>query len=145
MPHFRVDIPRWEIDLAGGSSIEKLIEEADETYAQGIMANVLKKIIDELQKNGTLGGFLVIGGDQGSTMVSPPLKSLPIGFSKVLVSTKVTQEGMWPYGAAKDVVVIPPVADLAGLKGLTKKVLADVANAIVGMVRIEVSMQGNSL
>jgi uncharacterized protein (UPF0261 family) len=69
-------------------------------------------------------------------MVSLALKTRPLGFPKLLVSTKATQAGIWPYVGTKDVLVLPAVADLAGLNRLTKKVLTNAAGAILGMVRM---------
>jgi len=136
-PYLQADITRSEISTAGGVSIETLKEKGDEAFAQQIMGAGLKRIIHSLLKAGQIQGLLAIGGGQGSIIVAPTLKSLPLGFPKLLISTKVTQAGLRPYIGPKDVVVVPPVADLAGINRLTSLILNNAAGAISGMVEME--------
>ncbi len=137
-PYLQADITRDEIAVAGGSNIGTLGKKGDEAFAQQIMAAGLKKIIHRLVESGRIQGFLAIGGGQGSTIVAPALKSLPLGFPKLLISTKVTQAGLRPYIGTKDVMIMPPVADLAGINRLTRQILTNAAGAMSGMVEIEV-------
>jgi uncharacterized protein (UPF0261 family) len=136
-PDLQADISRHDIASAGGENIDTLKQRGDEAFAQNIMAAGLKKSILSLLKSKKLHGLLAIGGGQGSIIVAPTLKSLPFGFPKMLVSTKVTQAGARPYVGSKDVLILPPVADLAGINCLTSSVLTNAAGAISGMVEIE--------
>jgi uncharacterized protein (UPF0261 family) len=136
-PDLQANISRHEIAIAGGENIDTLKQRGDEAFAQNIMAAGLKKIILSLLESRKLHGLLAIGGGQGSIIVAPTLKSLPFGFPKLLVSTKVTQAGARPYVGSKDVLILPPVADLAGINSLTSSVLTNAAGAISGMVEIE--------
>ena len=137
-PDLQADISRREIASAGGADIDTLKEKGDEAFAQRIMAAGLKKIVLSLVESKKIQGLLAIGGGQGSAMVSLTLKALPFGFPKLLVSTKVTQAGARPYIGSKDVLILPPVADLAGINCLTRTILTNAAGAISGMVEIEV-------
>ncbi|VBB41402.1 conserved hypothetical protein [uncultured Desulfatiglans sp.] len=130
------DIPRERIAEAGGQTIERLVDTGDEAFAQRTMATGLQMVISGLLAEGRIHGLLAVGGGQGSVIVAPTLKCLPLGFPKVLVSTKVTQAGLWPYIGPKDVLVMPPVADLAGINRLTRRILVNAAGAIVGMVKM---------
>ena len=136
-PFLQADISREEIARNGGEDIDTLKEKGDEALAQRIMAAGLKKIILSLAESKEIHGLLAIGGGQGSNIVAPTLKSLSFGFPKLLVSTKVTQAGARPYVGSKDVLILPPVADLAGINSLTSSVLTNAAGAISGMVEIE--------
>jgi len=136
-PGLHTDISRYEIAIAGGEDIDTLKKRGEEAFAQKIMAAGLKKIILSLLESKKIHGLLAIGGGQGSIIVAPTLKSLPFGFPKLLVSTKVTQAGARPYVGSKDVLILPPVADLAGINSLTSSVLTNAAGAISGMVEIE--------
>ncbi len=136
-PGLHTDISRHEIAIAGGENIDILQQRGEETFAQKIMAAGLKKIILSLLESRKIHGLLAIGGGQGSIIVAPTLKSLPFGFPKLLVSTKVTQAGARPYVGSKDVLILPSVADLAGINSLTSSVLTNAAGAISGMVEIE--------
>ncbi len=137
IPGLHTDISRHEIAIAGGENIDTLQQRGEEAFAQKIMAAGLKKIILSLLESRKIHGLLAIGGGQGSIIVAPTLKSLPFGFPKLLVSTKVTQAGARPYVGSKDVLILPPVADLAGINSLTSSVLTNAAGAISGMVEIE--------
>jgi uncharacterized protein (UPF0261 family) len=136
-PYLQADISRREIAIAGGEDIDTLKQRGEEAFAQKIMSAGLKKIILSLLESRKIHGLLAIGGGQGSIIVAPTLKSLPFGFPKLLVSTKVTQAGARPYVGSKDVLILPPVADLAGINSLTSSVLTNAAGAISGMVEIE--------
>ena len=135
-PYLEADIPREKVATSGGKLIETLQKKNDESFAQKIMSIGLKKIILPLVESGEVNGLIAIGGGQGSIIVSPTLKSLPFGFPKILVSTKITQAGARPYIGSKDVLILPPVADLAGINRLTEKVLINAAGAISGMVEM---------
>jgi uncharacterized protein (UPF0261 family) len=131
-------IKREEIARAGGSTIEELIKKGDENEAGLVMAKGLKSIVLDMVERGEIHGFLAMGGGQGSITVSPTLQALPLGFPKILVSTKVTQAGAAPFAGSRDVTLVPSVADLAGLNRLTRHILANAAGAIVGMVETEI-------
>jgi len=136
-PYLKADIPREQIAETAGTAIETLKEKADEAHAQKTMGIGLKKIVLPLLESDHIHGLLAVGGGQGSIIVAPMLKSLPLGFPKLLISTKVTQAGIRPYVGTKDVVILPPVADLAGINRLTRKILTNAAGAISGMVEME--------
>ena len=136
-PFLQADISRGEIAREGGEDIDTLKGKGDEAFAQRVMAAGLKKIILSLVESKKIHGLLAIGGGQGSIIVAPTLKSLPFGFPKLLVSTKVTQAGARPFVGSKDVLILPPVADLAGINCLTRTILTNAAGAISGMVEIE--------
>jgi uncharacterized protein (UPF0261 family) len=136
-PYLKADIPREQIAEAAGTTIDSLREKADEAHAQKAMGIGLNRIVLSLLESGRIQGLLAIGGGQGSIIVAPTLKSMSLGFPKMLVSTKASQAGIRPYVGAKDVAVLPPVADLAGVNRLTRRILTNAAGAISGMVEME--------
>jgi uncharacterized protein (UPF0261 family) len=137
LPYLQADLGREEIATAAGGSIGSLKEKGDEAFAQRVMGKGLREIVLSLLSEGRIQGLLAIGGGQGSIIVAPTLKSLPLGFPKLLVSTKASQAGIRPYVGPKDVAVLPPVADLAGINRLTRRILTNAAGAISGMVEME--------
>jgi uncharacterized protein (UPF0261 family) len=134
----RVSIPRSRVARAGSSSIKKLIEKSNENESSIVMARGLKSIVLDMFKKGKLHGLLAMGGGQGSITVAATLQALPLGFPKILVSTKVTQAGAAPFAGSRDVTLMPSVADIAGLNRVTRRILANAAGAIVGMVETEI-------
>ncbi len=133
-PAFRAQVPHARVARRGGVGLDELRRRREEHFAQTVMAAGLKKIVLDLVTTGRIQGLLAIGGGQGSTMVAPTLKALPLGFPKLLVSTKASQAGIRPFVGAKDVLVLPSVADLAGLNRLTRQVLTNAAGAMAGML-----------
>ncbi len=88
----------------------------------------------EMNEAGRIEGVLAIGGSAGTTIGSAAMRELPFGMPKVLVST-LASGNMRPYVGGSDILVMHSVADLAGLNRLTRTVLENSADAIVGMVR----------
>lgn len=60
------------------------------------------------------------------------MRALPLGVPKVMVSTLVSGD-VAPYVDVSDIVMMPSVTDLAGLNRLSRVVLHNAAQAIVGM------------
>ena len=131
-------VTRHQVASAGGMTLQRLIENGDENKAGKTMAKGLKSIVKVMVKKGELHALLAMGGGQGSMTSAPALQALPIGFPKILISTKVTQAGAAPYAGTRDVTIMPSVADIAGLNRLTRQVLANAAGAIIGMAETEI-------
>ncbi len=62
------------------------------------------------------------------------MRSLPIGFPKVMVSTMAAGNVKDLVGI-KDIVMIPAVADIMGLNKISRIILSEAAGAIVRMVK----------
>ena len=133
-PTILPDVSREEVLKAANSSFEELNTCGSANKASAIMIKGLRKIIKGLYDRGTLDGVIGIGGGVGSNMAAAVMRDLPVGTPKLLVSTKVGQAGAQGYVGTKDIMIMPSVADLAGLNRLTKRILANSAAAICGMV-----------
>jgi uncharacterized protein (UPF0261 family) len=65
------------------------------------------------------------------------MRELPIGFSKVMVST-VASGNTSQYVGVKDIVMFPSIVDVSGLNRVSRKIFARAAGAICGMVNATV-------
>src|SRR5262249_12326670 len=74
------------------------------------------------------------GGSGGSSLVAPAMRALPIGVPKGLISS-VASGNVAPYVGPSDIMMLYSVTDVAGLNSLSRLVLANGAQAIVGMVK----------
>jgi uncharacterized protein (UPF0261 family) len=137
-PAFVADIKNEDVLRTVGKSLQEIVSFHDEGKALRVMTVALTTLIRELYQQEKIDGIVAIGGGQGSAMASPALQQLPVGFPKVLVSTKAVQAGIQVYAGSKDVVIIPAVSDIAGLNRLTRKVLANAVGCIIGMVDLKV-------
>jgi uncharacterized protein (UPF0261 family) len=134
---FKADITREDILRHIGKDIEYLIALQDEGEAIKFMSPAIEIMLKKLYQEGKIDGVVGIGGAQGSAMCSAGMKQLPVGFPKVLVSTKAVQAGIKGFTGTKDVVIIPAVCDIAGLNRITRNILKNAVGAILGMVSIE--------
>jgi len=134
---FKADITREDILRHIGKDTGDLIALQDEGEAIKLMSPAIEVVVKKLYEKGKIDGVVGIGGAQGSAMCSAGLKQLPVGFPKILVSTKAVQAGIKGFTGTKDVVIIPSVCDIAGLNRITRKVLKNAVGAILGMVSIE--------
>ena len=79
-------------------------------------------------------GIIGLGGSGGTSMITPAMQRLPIGLPKVMVSA-VAASDIRPYVGLSDIVMIPSVSDIDRLNRLSRVVLTNAANALIGMIR----------
>lgn len=80
-----------------------------------------------------LGGIIGLGGSGGSGIIAPAMQALPIGLPKVLVSTLASGD-VSAYVGASDVNMFHPVTDVSGINRVSRKLLANAAHALNGMM-----------
>jgi uncharacterized protein (UPF0261 family) len=81
-----------------------------------------------------VAGVLSAGGSGGTAMVAPAMRALPVGVPKLIVSTVASGE-VSKYVGPADIMMMHSVADVQGLNAITEEVLANAAQAMVGMVK----------
>ena len=80
-----------------------------------------------------IAGLLSAGGSGGTALVAPAMRALPVGTPKVLVST-VASGDTRPYVGPNDLCMMYAVTDVQGLNRISRKVLANAAHALGGMI-----------
>jgi uncharacterized protein (UPF0261 family) len=142
-PTFEPAISREEVAVAAGTTIEKILAKKDKNFAIGTMTEGSKKLVLDLHRWGELDGIIALGGGQGTVMGTTVMKALPFGVPKVMVSA--VANGRAPFGpfvGIRDITIIHSVADVLGLNVVTRRVLAEGAGAIVGMVEMSEGSTG---
>jgi uncharacterized protein (UPF0261 family) len=133
-PTVQADIPVDEIAKAGGESIEN-VRKLKETEAAEVVKSGGMRIARDLYNSGRFHGVIGMGGSMGSYIASGIMRELPVGVPKLLLSSqKVVQAGLRGYVGTKDILVMPSIADLAGLNMFTKKAIANAVEAAIAMV-----------
>lgn len=132
-PKIRPDIPAREVAAAAGESLDELRAAGDRGRAVTAMAAGASAIVKKLHDERTLDGIIGLGGSGGTTMVTAAMHELPIGVPKVMVSTLACGDTS-RLVAGRDIVMMYPVVDIAGLNSLSRRVVGNAAGAIVGMV-----------
>ena len=81
-----------------------------------------------------IAGIISAGGSGGTALATPAMRSLPVGIPKVMIST-VASGDVGRYVGPTDIMMMYSVTDVQGLNRISKRVLANGANALAGMVR----------
>jgi uncharacterized protein (UPF0261 family) len=135
--YFDADITAREVARAAGTSIEEVRAISEAGPATEIMTAGAKKIARDLYESGRFQGVLSIGGGTGSGIASAVLKELPVGVPKFMLSSqKIVQAGIRKYVGTRDIVIMPSMADIAGLNRLTIDALNKAVGAIIGMMEM---------
>ena len=80
-----------------------------------------------------VAGVIAAGGSGGTALAAPAMQTLPVGVPKVLIST-VASGDVSRYVGPSDIMMMYSVTDVQGLNAISRKVLANGAHALAGMV-----------
>ncbi len=132
---FTADITAEEVAGAAGRTIQEVRGLKEAGPAAKIMTLGAIRIAKELYHSGKFQGVISIGGGMGSGVASAVMRELPIGMPKFMLSSqKIVQAGIRNYVGTKDIVILPSVADIAGLNRLTRDALRKSVGALIGMM-----------
>lgn len=131
------DIPREAVAAAGGGNLADVAARRDRGEAVALMTRGAPAIVSALQREGRIDGIVSLGGGGGTAIGTAAMRALPVGFPKLMVST-LASGNTAPYVGVKDIVMMPSVVDVAGLNRLSRRLLAQAAGAICGMVEARV-------
>lgn len=132
-PTFTPDITAREVAAAGGASLEELRARADRGEAVSAMIAGVRALVSRLHEEGRFHGVLGLGGGGGTVIATAAMRELPVGVPKLMVSTLAASDTR-PYVGVSDVTLMYPVVDIAGLNVVSRRILANAAGAIRGMV-----------
>jgi uncharacterized protein (UPF0261 family) len=79
-----------------------------------------------------IGAVLGLGGSGNTALVTQAMRALPIGTPKLMVST-VASGNVAPYVGPSDLALMYSVVDVAGINGISRRVIANAAHAAAGM------------
>ena len=97
------------------------------------VAAMAQAFIAFLASRDDVAGVIGLGGSGGTALVTPAMQALPIGVPKVMVST-VASGNVAAYVGPSDICMIYSVTDVAGLNRISRRILANAAHAVAGMV-----------
>lgn len=132
-PNDTADIGRTAVASAAGHDVEKLAADNNRGAAVIAMADGAERIVSKLWAAGKLDGALGLGGTGGTSIATTALRSLPLGVPKLVVSTAASGDTS-RYVGETDLVLVPSVVDIAGLNRVSRRILANAAGAMAGMV-----------
>jgi uncharacterized protein (UPF0261 family) len=132
-PAFAPDVGAAEVARAGGAELGELRARRDRGAAVDVMLAGGRTVTRALFAQGRFDGVLGLGGGGGTAMITATMRELPVGVPKVMVSTMASGNTA-PYVDVKDITMMYSVVDIAGLNPLSRRILANAAGAICGMV-----------
>ncbi len=133
-PAFPADIARERVYEAAGTSFERIKKQADRGAAIEAAAKGAAKLTQELHAAGKINGVLGLGGSAGTTIGSAAMRALPFGVPKVMVSTLASGQ-VQPFVGVRDIMMLNSVVDISGINRVSRVVLTNAAQAMIGMVR----------
>ncbi len=141
-PPFAPDIGAHDVAAAGGASLPALRMQGDRGVALEAMARGAAALAGGLAARGEVDGVIGLGGSCGTAIATAAMRALPVGTPKVMVST-VASGQVGPYVGVKDVTMMYAVVDVAGLNRISRRILANAAGAVCGMVEQAVPPAGD--
>ena len=87
-----------------------------------------------IRRQSGIAGIIAAGGSGGTSMVAPAMRALPIGVPKIMIST-VASGDVQRYVGASDIMMMYSVTDVQGLNSISRQILANGAQAMLGMVK----------
>lgn len=130
----RADISREDVFAAAGTTLPVVVEKRDRGAAVTLAALGATRIVQRLHSEGRVQGVFGLGGSAGTTIGTAAMRALPYGVPKLMVSTLASGQ-VQPYVGVRDICMMHSVTDLCGLNRFTRRILANAAGAMVGMVR----------
>jgi len=131
---FPVDISRYRVAEAAGSTLSEVQNIGHEGKALDVMITGAIQCAGTLYKNGEIEGVVEIGGSMGTTLGTAVMRTFSIGFPKVMISTMASRNTR-PFVGTKDILMLHSVCDLSGLNRITRKVIREGGLALAGMVK----------
>jgi uncharacterized protein (UPF0261 family) len=87
-----------------------------------------------IRRQGEIAGIISAGGSGGASIAAPAMRALPIGTPKVLISS-IASGDVGRYVGPSDITMMYSVTDVQGLNRISRQVLANGAQALIGMVK----------
>lgn len=126
------DVSREQV--AACRSASNPLTQIDRGEAVTAMSAALVAFLQTEHAAGRLAGVIGIGGGGGTALITPALRALPVGVPKVMVST-MASGNVGPYVDCSDLTMMYSVVDVAGINSVSRRVFANAAHAIAGMVQ----------
>ena len=129
------EIPPEVVAAAAGKTLEQVRALKHEGKCQGVMIEGAIKAAHEANDRGVgLSAILGIGGSMGTALATAVMGSFPYGLPKVMISTMASGYTK-PFVGTKDITMVNPVCDIAGLNSITRDVFHNAAVAAAAMAK----------
>lgn len=123
-------------EILGAAGIgEEQIRAMDKADCISAMENAAKTAVQTAYADGRFQGILCIGGGQNARMAAEVMRELPLGVPKMIVSPLISgKRTIEQFMGASDIILRHSVVDFSGLNSISRKVIYQCVQAVVGMV-----------
>ena len=137
VPHFTSE----QVAASAGINLAEVLARHDRGECVVAMSQAAPAFLAKLAAVHDIDGVISLGGGGGTAIATAAMRALPLGFPKLMVST-LAAGNTAPYLGTKDIVMMPSIADVAGLNRLSRLIFSRAAGAICGMVEAEIEKDG---
>ncbi len=141
-PLIEPDVTRDEIARAAGADPAAIAERRDRGEAVRAMSEGAPIVLGRLFAEGRIDGVIALGGSGGTAIATAAMRALPMGLPKLMVST-MAAGNVTEYVGVKDITMMPSIVDVAGLNSVSRRIFANAAGAICGMVEARIETAGD--
>lgn len=136
-PTVAPDFTREQVAASAGIDLAALLERHDRGECVAAMSAAAPGFLAKLASVHEIDGVISLGGGGGTAICTAAMRALPLGFPKLMVST-LAAGNTAHYLGTKDILMMPSIADVAGLNRLSRVIFSRAAGAICGMVEAEI-------
>jgi uncharacterized protein (UPF0261 family) len=129
-----VSINREKVAEAGGKALIEVQSMGHEGKALEVMTKGAVRCAQDLYREGDITGVISLGGSMGTTLGTAVMRTFPVGFPKVMISTMASRDTR-DFVGTKDILMLHSVCDISGLNRISNKVLHNGAMAMAGMIK----------
>lgn len=134
-PTMNPDTTAAEVARAAGVSLKSLRKGREGSDTRAVALETMQRgaqvVINRLLEEGRCDAVLGAGGSGGSSLISGVFREMPLGLPKILVST-VAGHNAAEYMGTRDIFLLNPITDIAGLNRVSRQVLGNAARAAAG-------------
>lgn len=134
VPQVNADISRETLRLALADKAPAQWTDLGRGDAVTFAAQAATALLKQELAVGKVTAVLAIGGSAGTTIGTTAMKQLPLAIPKVMVSTMASGD-VRPYVGDRNLIMINSVVDIAGLNRISRIVLSQAADCVIGMVQ----------
>ena len=142
-PAFEPDVTRDEVMAAGGGDRGRLASGEHKDEAMRSMSAGLAVAVRRLYDEGRLDGVLGMGGSSGTSIAAAAMRALPVGVPKLMVSTLASGD-VTAFAGTRDITFMPSIVDIAGLNRISRRIFANAAGAMAGMVLADAPVESDA-
>ena len=118
-PTITPDFTREQVAAFAGMDLASLLARGDRGECVVAMSEAAPVFLAKLAATHDIDGVISLGGGGGTAISTAAMRALPLGFPKLMVST-LAAGNTAPYLGTKDIVMMPSIADVAGLNRLSR-------------------------